>query len=226
MLVSCKLLFAAVYAGAQLLVLSGVHRDVDVNQYGVGGGPLFEARAAGRRVALHLEGVPVLGIPTRASAQYGQATPSLGIVNSEAEFAVDRAARLWVGAGFNLYNQRTPLPALSQEVSSRLMGVRYTVRYRVPLRATHFFEANVGLSPSIYGTDRYKYGDGTPPVNKAERAAELDASVAFGVRRGGNELLFGLRTLNFNARFVKDNSAADRNVGTGLMFEWRHFIRG
>lgn len=226
MLGSCKLLVATIYAGAQLFALSGVHRDIYVNQYGVGGGPLFEARAASRRMAVHLEGIPVVAVPARASVRYGQATPALGIVNAEAEFAVDRDARLWLGAGMNVYNQRTPLPAISQEVSSRLIGVRYTARYRSPMRGVHFVEATLGLSPSIFGTDRFLYSDGvTPAVNKPERASEFDASVALGMHRGRNEVLLGLRTLNFGAHFVRDNGAADTNVGTGVMLEWRHFIR-
>lgn len=226
MLLSCNVLFAALWAGAQLLVLSGVHRDVFVNQYGVGGGPLFEVRAFGRRAGVHVEGIPVVAIPARASARYGQATPALGITNAEAEVAVGRASRLWLGVGAALYNQRTPLPAIQQEVSSRLIGARYSARYRTPLRGARFAEAAIGLSPAIFGTDRFLYSDGvTPAVNKPERAAELDASVALGVRRGPNEVLVGVRTLNFSAHFVRDNGAADSNVGTGVMLEWRHFIR-
>jgi hypothetical protein len=214
------------YAGAQLLVISGVHRDSGVNQYGLGAGPLVQARAGGRGLAVHLEGIPVVSIPARPSAKYGQATPSLGIVNSEIEVAVDPRARLWAGAGMSLYNQRTPLPAISQVVSSRLIGVRYALRYRSPLHDRQFVEGTIGASPTITGTDHYLYSDGvTPAVNKDERASEIDASLAFGIRRGSSEWLLGVRTLNFSAHFVKDGSPADRNVGTGLLFEWRHVIR-
>ena len=217
---------ANTYAGVQALVISGVHRDCCINQYGVGGGPLIEAGSGGKRVMVHLEGIPVVAVPSRPSAEYGKATPALGIAHAAAEFAVDKASRLWLGAGVSVYNQRTPLPALQQEVSSRLSGLRYVARYREPLRGTRFLESTLGIAPTIFGTDRFLYSDGiTPAVNKDERASEIDASVALGVRRGSTEWLFGVRTLNFSAHFTKDGSSADRNAGTGVLVEWRHFIR-
>lgn len=214
------------YAGVQGLLVSGVHRDCCVTQHGVGGGPLLQVRAGGSRLALHFEGIPVVSVPARPSAEYGQATPAVGVLHAAAEYALDARERLWIGIGESVYNQRTPLPALQQRVSSRLAGVRYVVRYREPLRSTHFLEGTLGVAPAIFGADRYVYTNGTrPPVNKDERASEVDASVALGVRSGSNEWLFGVRTLNFTAHFTATGISADRNSGSGVLVEWRRVIR-
>ena len=56
-------------------------------------------------------------------------------------------------------------------------------------------------------------------------ASELDAMAAFGFRRRNDEFLFGVRTINFSAKFVEDGSAGDRNNGAGLLFEYRRLLR-
>jgi hypothetical protein len=215
-----------VYAGVQGLAIVGEHQDVAGTQHGVGAGPLLQIRGGGRRLALGVEGIPVVSVPEGASAHYGQATPKLGIINGALEYAIDPQAHIWVGIGATVYNQRTPLPNLQQEVSSRLAGIRYMIRYRQPLNAAHFVEAVVGGAPTLWGIDHYIYTDPTiAPVNRDERASEIDASVSFGVRHGSSEWLFGIRTVNFSAHFTATGEAADRNVGTGPLVEWRHQFR-
>lgn len=214
------------YAGVHGLALVGVHRDVAGDQHGIGAGPLIEIRTGGQRVALHLEGIPVVGVPQGASAHYGQATPALGLFNGDLEYALDSRRRAWFGIGTTIINQRTPLPNLQQRVESRLAGIRFVARYREPLRGSHFLEAMFGVAPSLSGADHYLYSDNvTPAYNKPERASELDASVAIGWHHASTEWLFGLRALNFAARFTTTGEAADRNVGMGFMLEWRHLIK-
>lgn len=212
-----------IYFGVEGLALIGVHRDIAGEQHGLGVGPLAEVHVGYGRAALHLEGLPVASEPQKASAFYGQATPALGLLNADLEFQATQ--RLSLGAGTTIINQRTPLPNLDQSVASRLAGLRYVARYRMPTRGTHFAEAMFGAAPALWGTDRFLYIDGTAPVNKDERASELDASAAIGYRVRNTEWLFGLRALNFSAKFTRDNSAGDRNVGIGAMIEWRRVLR-
>ena len=214
------------YVGVQGLVIVGQHRDVAGTQRGIGGAPLLEVREGTKRIAIHLEGIPVVSAPQRASAFYGQATPALGLFNGDIEAALDPRGRVWLGIGTTIINQRTPLPNIEQVVSSRLAGVRYTLVARRPTRSPgHFIEAYFGVAPSLAGIDHYLYSDGvTPAVNKAERASELDASIAFGWHHRHTEWLIGLRTLNFTARYTATGQAADRNVGIGPMLEWRHLL--
>ncbi len=208
------------YVGIQGLALVGVHRDAAGSQYGIGGGPLLEVHVGGKHFALHLEGLPVISIPgVQPSATYGQATPKLGIFNGQAEYAVTNDA--WIGLGETIYNQRTPLPAQAQEVSSRLAGVRYTLRYRHTFGTRHVLEAFVGTAPYLSGSDVYAFLDGSPNVIKPERASEVDASVEYGISYRRSQWLFGLRTLNFSAMYPATGEAADRNVGFGPMIEYR-----
>lgn len=210
----------------QGLLVVGVHRDVAGSQYGIGAGPLLQVHLVANRFALHVEGIPVVSIPnTRPSVAYGQATPALGIFNGQFEYAPAPDRALWLGLGETVYNQRTPLPKIGQAVSSRLAGVRYTARYEHTTRGTHFLEAVFGVAPLLTGSDHYTYLDGTPAVDKPERASEIDASLAFGYQRRSTEWLIGLRTVNFSAMYVNTGEAADRNVGFGPLIEWRHLLR-
>ncbi|HET9030216.1 MAG TPA: hypothetical protein VFN49_08565 [Candidatus Aquilonibacter sp.] len=214
------------YAGVQLLLIAGQHQDIAGTQKGIGAGPLLQVRAGGRRLAGYVEGIPVVGIPNvPPSASYGQATPHLGIFNGELEYAPSANRTWWVALGETVYNQRTPLPAQDQSVSSRLAGVRYGIRYLRALTTTKSIEAFVGAAPTLTGSDVYVGTDGSLINTKPERASEVDASLALAYRHGGSEWLFGVRSLNFAAKFVNTGEAADRNVGIGPMIEWRHIFR-
>lgn len=82
------------------------------------------------------------------------------------------------------------------------------------------------MVPTLSGADRYVYSDGvTPTVTKDERASEFDGSIALGWHHRATEWLFGLRTLNYTARFIATGEAADRNVGIGPMVEWRRLLK-
>jgi hypothetical protein len=213
------------YAGVEALLLVGSHTDAAGTQNGVGGGPLLELHAQLDRVAVHLEGIPVISIPgVKPSVAYGQATPALGIFNGQVEVLADRPGFLSVGLGETIYNQRTPLPAIGQTVASRLAGVRYTLRYVRPTRNNHVIEAFVGAAPVLTGADHYTFLDGSPETVKPEQASEIDAQLSLGYVRGSSEWLFGVRTLNFAARFTATGEGADRNVGFGPLIEWRHLF--
>ena len=219
------LTLAAFYAGFQLLTIVGQHKDAAGTQSGIGAGPLLEIHASSKRLAFHVEGIPVVSIPdVKPSVAYGQATPALGIFNGQVEYAFSPQWSL--GVGETIYNQRTPLPAIQQVVSSRLAGLRMTARYQRENKNGHFIEGLLGVVPTLRGADRYVYSDGvTPTSEKPERASEIDASLALGIHRGTNTWLFGIRTINFAAQFINTGAAADRNVGVGPIIEWRHYFK-
>lgn len=215
------------YIGIQGLLAIGVHSDIAGRQYGIGGGPLVQfLYVPSSRLMFHIEGIPVVSIPgQKPSAFYGQATPALGIFIGSARIAVDPQAHYWVGLGTTIINQRTPLPNIGQVASSRLAGLRYEFFMHRPLRGNRFLEAQAGITPSLYGADHFIYSDGvTPAVDKPERAAEEDFSVAYGAQHANSALLFGLRSLNFSAVFTKTGLAADRNNGAGVILEWRRYL--
>ena len=224
MLPSVSALLACAYLGIQGLLLTGAHTDIAGTQHGVALGAILQAGVQGKRVGARIEGIPPVSLPQKASAYYGQATPQLSLINGALRFAVDPNAHFWLGAGETVINQRTPLPNLSQVVSSRLAGVRYEVMYRRQLGESRFVEALLGAAPHLSGSDHYVYSIPHQQVDKPEIAAEEDVMLAYGIKRGDSELLAGLRTINFSARYALTGAAGDRNNGGGLMIEWRRFI--
>lgn len=221
---SVSAFLACVYLGAQGLLAGGTHSDIAGKQNGLVAGAILEFGAFEKRFGVHIEGIPPVSLPQKPSAYYGAATPQLSLINGSVRVAVDPAARLWAGIGPTIVNQRTPLPNLSQVVTSRLAGVRFELTYRRDVTPTRFIEAQVGAAPHLTGTDRYTYSIEHPEVDKPEVAAEEDLMVAYGVLHENSELLFGLRSINFSARYVLTGEAGDRNNGVGIIVEWRRLI--
>ena len=212
------------YLGLQGLVLTGTHSDVAGAQHGAALGAFLEFGLQYKRASVRLEGIPPVSLPQKPSVAYGQATPQLSLINGAVRFAVDRDARLWLGAGQTVINQRTPLPNVSQLVTSRLAGVRYEVTYHNAYSPLHFWEVAFGASPHLTGSDHYVYSVPHPDVDKPEVAAEEDGSLTWGIMQRNTEWLFGIRSINFSAKFVLTGEAADRNNGGGVIAEWRRFI--
>lgn len=224
MLLNASLLAAAVYIGIQGLFVAGVHTDTGGAQRGVAPGALIEVGAESGRIGFRAEGIPPISLPQAPSAFYGAAIPQLSLINGAVRYAVNPAATLWAGAGETIINQRTPLPNLSQVVGSRLAGVRYEMMYRKPLSGDHFVELLAGGAPRLTGSDIFIYSIPHPAVGKPEVASEVDGQIAWGVHTRTGEFLFGLRSINFSARFAVTGEAADRNNGGGAMVEWRRFF--
>lgn len=214
-----------VYVGLQALLAAGAHTDVAGKQSGIAGGALLQFGVRGSRASFHAEGIPPVSLPQAPSAFYGEATPQLSLINAAADFAVDRDARWWLGAGMTVINQRTPLPNIDQVVASRLAGARYEFSYRKPIGASNFVEVVLGGAPRLTGADHYTYSNGSPEVDKPEVAAEEDGMVAYGITRGNTQWLAGVRTINFSARYANTGAAADRNNGAGVLLEVRQFVR-
>jgi hypothetical protein len=219
-----SVLLASVYIGAQGLLATGVHTDVAGSQRGVAAGALLEFGAHGKRWGVHLEGIPPVSLPQKPSVTYGAATPQLSLINGAVRYALDPASHVWLGAGETIVNQRTPLPNLNQVVASRLAGVRYELFYRAPVGESHFLEVQFGAAPHLTGNDHYTFSIPAPSIDKPEIAAEEDGTIAFGITHRNSELLFGLRSINFSARFALTGEAGDRNNGAGIIVEWRDFI--
>lgn len=222
---SVSALLASIYVGLQGLLLTGAHTDVAGTQRGAALGAILQAAAQGKRIGAHVEGIPPVSLPQKPSAFYGQATPQLSLINGAIRVAVDAPGHLWAGFGETVINQRTPLPNLNQVVTSRLAGARYEVAYRAPLRGRSFIEGEFGGAPHLTGSDHYTYSVPHPEVDKPEIAAEEDAMLAYGLAFRSSEVLIGLRSINFSARYALTGAAGDRNNGGGVMIEWRRLLR-
>lgn len=220
----CLLALVRLTAGIQGLALSGVHTDIAGSQRGAALGALLEASAAAGRWRLHLEGIPPVSLPQKPSITYGQATPQFSLFDGALGYALDRNGFASFGIGMTVINQKTPLPAQHDTVSSRLAGARFDLRLRRPIGAGRFVELELAGSPRLYGADVYRYDIPDPTQVRQELAAEEDAIAAYGIDRGPNEWLFGFRTINFAAKFLDTGLEADRNNGAGFLVEWRRVL--
>jgi hypothetical protein len=224
MLLNASVLAAAIYIGIQGLFVAGVHTDEGGAQRGFAPGALIEIGARSGRFGFRAEGIPPVTLPQAPSQFYGAAEPQLSLINGAFRYAIDRRGTVWAGVGETIVNQRTPLPNLFQVVGSRLAGVRYEMMYRKPLNGDHFLEVVAGGAPHLTGADNFIYSIPHPAVDKPEIASEEDGQIAWGLRTRTGEFLFGLRSINFSARFAQTGAAADRNNGGGVMLEWRRFF--
>jgi hypothetical protein len=214
-----------VYVGAQAILAAGAHTDVAGKQSGIAGGALLQFGIRGKRVRLHVEGIPPVSLPQKPSSYYGQATPQLSLLNGEVQYAVEPSQRWWFGLGDTIINQRTPLPNLGQVVASRLAGLRYALSYQRSIGVWRFCEIDFGAAPHLTGIDHFTYSVPPQEIDKPEIAAEEDALIAYGVTRGNTQWLIGLRTINFSARFALTGASADRNNGAGPLLELRQFVK-
>jgi hypothetical protein len=112
--------------------------------------------------------------------------------------------------------------------SSRVPGARYEVQGRWPLRGNRRFIATLSVSPVMHAIvladDKSESQIQTtapissPPfswtssVGSPETASEVDGSIALARRVGPITLTYGVRYLNYVARFNRSGRLADRNT--------------
>jgi hypothetical protein len=176
-------------------------------------------------VAIHLEGIPSVATASVNTA-VGPVTASIGLFEGTARVRLDRTGRYWAGIGTEILAQRTPITGLSRIDSSRLSGTRYELATTIPISDSRFFELDLGAVPHMNGTvyESTTFFDGFIATQSGQETASMvDLGASFGVRHGGTEFLYGLRSINFAAKF-SDGHEADRNVGIGLTAEVRFTI--
>jgi len=213
----CVPALADTQVGVQGIVLSGTHAEPGATFGGTGEGVLLSLDQRWRAVQLHFEGIPNIATANVNSGNQA-VTATIGVFAGSARFRLDRAGRYWLGAGTELLSQTTPLRGLGQLFSSRLAGSRYEFATTLPLSPNHFIETDFAGAPSLSGNIHevtFFQNGFQVRVSGVETASMMDLSGAYGIRSGRFEYLFGLRSINFAAKFA-NGSEADRNVGTGV----------
>jgi hypothetical protein len=208
--------------GLQGIILSGSHIEPKGTVRGTGGGMFFRVDQRWPAVQLHLEGIPSVAI-ARIDTGFGPVTANIGMFAATARFRALRDGRLWVGAGTEVIAQQTPLVGLSKVDNSRLSGSRFEIVGRVPVATHRFIEGQIAAMPHLSGllhqtttlSGGFQY-----TVVGPETASLMDVAAAYGITHGKTEYLFGVRAINFAAKFA-DGREADRNVGGGVTAEVR-----
>jgi hypothetical protein len=211
--------------GLQGLVLAGTHGAPSGSYSGVGEGALLELDQTWPSVQLHLEGIPNIATAT-VKTQGGSVTATIGLFTASARFRLDRNSRYWAGIGDEVLNQQTPFVGLGIVDASRLAGTRFELDGRFPISQSRFIETDFGAIPRLSGnaTQLTVFANGLSSVlSGAETASMIDLGAAYGIRAGRIEYLYGLRAINFAAKF-EDGREADRNVGVGLTAEIRYSL--
>jgi hypothetical protein len=212
-------------AGIQAVVISGTHYQPKGNVSGTGLGGFITLDERWPAVQVHLEGFPSVATAT-VQTTTGPVHAALGLFAATARFRMDRLGRFWFGAGTEVLAQQTPQAGLSKIDTSRLAGSRFEFVGSFPAGTNRFVETQIAVMPHISGV---VYETRTAPISLAysvkapETASMIDLSAAYGIRRGGVDYLFGVRAINFAAKF-SDGREADRNVGAGLSAEIRFRI--
>jgi len=148
---------------------------------------------------------------------------------------------LFVGIGQTTYNQRTFYDAIAQTTlvrtlsqESRVTGLRIEAGMDRPVSASTSARMVIAFNPVMHGlqystvTTRRRNCTivGTPgipacptrEITDPERSAQADLSVSFTRRTHFGELVYGIRYLDYVARYSEagtpgDGALADRNVG-------------
>lgn len=192
--------------------------------------PMFSIRVPLKRFAIFAEGVPPIGPVAYGDGAGNMQATKISYMLAEARYSLP-GDRFEVGVGTTLVNQATfynrPY-AMVNEQSSRVAGFRFSaaVRFENSLRATT--ELRIGLSPSMHGLQysHFRYpieicrpfpiSAGVPAactalrgVNDPELASLVDVRATRGQRFGKFTLRYGMRYINYSARFI-NGAPADR----------------
>ena len=197
--------------------------------------PIFEIESRYRRTRLGLENIP--SVPFSYGYNNAQST-RLGVLNVSLRQTLGSA--FFIGVGETIYNQHTNYPRGfnidgSTQQYSRVVGLSYEIGQTIVLPHRQTLELRFGGDPVMHGVqysaasntfcslsrknskpncDTISYVSGV-----SERAAQLDIGARLTRRVGRGDAIFGVRYLNYTARYVTgtyfygDGQLADRNVG-------------
>jgi hypothetical protein len=188
--------------------------------------PMFFANVPIKRFALFAEGVPPIGPVSYADGRGTTQATKISYLTVEGRWRLP-GDRFTIGAGSTLVNQATFYSRFDpvSEQSSRVAGFRFSVQARIEqtLRGSTDFIA--ALSPSMHGLQysylRFPAIICTPPppsfagcrvvtaADDAELASFVDLQASRGQRFGHSTLHYGLRYINYSAKYP-DGRAADR----------------
>ncbi len=190
--------------------------------------PLLELRARHGPFEVDLGGLPPVASVRSYNVVQGYTSTRLSIFEGIAR-VWDPLHRFSAGIGQTLYNQGThyldfvEIAGTGETQFSRVTGATYQVGYGVPYRRGRI-EAVFNYAPVMLGTQHTIYDVAVyPPRTDPEQAEQIDTAVRY--TRAINEraeLIFGLRYVNYTARYAEPHGGlSDRNVGLLPTFGYR-----
>jgi hypothetical protein len=186
--------------------------------------PLASLDARWRAVSVHLEALPAVTFGYGPNGENAQST-RLSILNPAVRYAL--TAHTFVGVGQTIYNQATyydgldPLVAgITREQYSRVTGIRYEAGQTFDLGSRTNVVVTAALNPAMQGLEYsvVSFGAGPQTLADPESATQIDASATIVHHLAHGDFFFGVRYLNYSARYRAagtpfDGKLSDRNVG-------------
>lgn len=211
-------------AGVSLLFVSGQHEEQNGSaRASLVPAPLIEISHTSRRFEFLAEGIPPLRAPI-GDNQLGIQDIQLSYVSGVVRYW-NRRRTFAVGVGETLYNQQTNYAFGSyasvsngQLDASRVAGAQFEALGRIPAGGSDYVEISASVNPSLHGRmgwTNYETVQGATNTFALPPAWERGSEVLLGLERvhrfGRYEFSYGLRYLNYVARF-DDGRLADRNT--------------
>lgn len=172
-----------------------------------------------KRFEFQAEGLPPVGPIPVSNNGLGMQSIALSYVDGTVRYW-NSSQTFAVGLGETLYNQRskfldvqTPYVQEHSTNFSRVAGARYEVAARVPLAGRNLVQAQFALNPAMHGrfifqvderwlsNHGWRENDFTQPP-QWERGSQVDADVRVTHSFGTFAVSYGLRYLNYTAKFT------------------------
>jgi hypothetical protein len=188
--------------------------------------PMFFANVPIKQFSIFAEGVPPIGPVSYADGRGATQATKISYMMLEGRWRLP-GGRFTLGVGTTLVNQATFYSRFTpvSEQASRVAGFRLSTRARIEntLRATT--DLSAAFSPSMHGIQHSYFRfprfvctpvgphvqrcHGATDADDAELASFVDLQASRGQRFGRYTLHYGLRYINYSAKYP-DGIAADR----------------
>jgi len=191
--------------------------------------PLLDLRVPFKRFEIEVEGVPVFG-PVGYDSGITSATRStkVGYAFGTLRYYIPNS-RWSVGAGAILYNQETvtkqtftgtcgpppcipPSSTITESDRSRVGGLRYEIGYAVSLPDRRSLSLQIGVTPVMHATIHEALSSVQQTFDEPERASQVDGQLRYAVQTPGVTWAYGIRYINYVARFESNGALSDRNT--------------
>ena len=175
--------------------------------------PLLTVRIPSNRFELELEGLPPVTVAYDSGISTVTRSTRLSYLAGTLRYRFAHSG--WtLGYGGILYNQVTTYSqtaTLRQFERSRVGGARYEAGYSAPISEHRWVSVMLGVTPALHATvhEDFSYRS---PFTEPESASQVDGQVRFSLQTRGVTWLYGMRYINYRARFDSNGAIADQNT--------------
>lgn len=201
--------------------------------------PMFTIEHTHKRLRLRAEVVPPIGPVPLASGNFFDSgfAPRVSFLRADALYTLP-GGRFALGIGESIVNQRTFYSDVNVIQASRVVGARYTLETLLSSTPFGRLEADLGFNPSMHGVQYTMLPAGisigplgpspATTVSDGEVGSMVDGSLRWSVPLRRLNFVYGLRYINYTAKYSATGRLADHNhflmpfIGVDLHWRPRH----